>query len=287
MEKITHKKQLILLTLVLVVFVFFAGWWLSFQSVVEEQGRSVQWYGGTYGLMALLGSAIGFFASKRWGGYKTILGRALLFFSLGLFAQEVGQLVYTYYVYGTEEGSIPYPSLGDVAYFGSVLLYIYATMLLGKAVGVRFSLKSNSSKVIAFIVPAVLLVVSYWILLKGHEYDTSNLLTVFLDFGYPMGQAVYISFAIVAYLLSRKMLGGVMRSGILLLIFALFVQYVSDFNFVYQVSRDTYLPGKYGDLLYLVSYMAMSVAMVKYLMISDAIRTKPASGVEKTPPTKG
>jgi hypothetical protein len=249
-----------------IIFLSFAGWQLSFQSVVRAQGLSVQWFGGTYGVVALIGACIGFFTAHKWGGFKTVLGKALMLFSLGLLAQELGQLIYTYYVYGAKTG-IPYPSVGDIAYFGSVILYILAAVFLGKAAGVKFSLQRNVYKVVAIVIPAALLITSYAILLHHHQYDTHKPLTVLLDFGYPMGQATYISFAITAYLLSRRLLGGIMRAGISLIILALVVQYVSDFTFVYQNSHNLYVPGKFDDFFYLLAYFAMATALNKFRLI--------------------
>lgn len=259
---------------VALVLLGFFGWWISFQSIVEDQGTSVQWFGGTYGIMALIGAIIGFFAAKKWGGYKTVLGKALILFSLGLLAQEAGQLIYTYYVYGVKVDEIPYPSWGDVAYFGSVLLYICAAALLTKVTGIKFSLKRVKYKAVALLVPLALLATSYIVLLHNHEYDFSKPVTVFLDFGYPMGQAIYISIAITAYLVSRKLLGGVMKSGIVLVILALFIQYISDFSFIYQNSRGAYIPGKFVDLIYLISYFAMTVAMIKFHTIYNSLNSK-------------
>jgi len=269
---IYKNKLQIFITL---VFLGFLIWWISFQSVVTQQGESVKWFSGTDGLVALIGAIIGFFASRKWGGFKTVLGKSLMFFTIGLFAQEAGQLIYTYYVYGANI-QIPYPSWGDVAYFGSTLSYIAGAYYLSKAAGVKFSLKSTKYKAIAFIVPVVLLAASYGILLHNHQYDTSHPITVFLDFGYPMGEAIYISLAITAYLLSRKLLGGVMRAGITLVIVALLVQYVSDSNFIYQSSRGTYLGGQYADLLYLIAYYVMAIAMIKFHLIYNGLRTKTA-----------
>jgi hypothetical protein len=272
MEMIKNKTPKTLQLLIILIFVAFVAWWVSFQAVVENQALSVQWFGGTYGLIALIGSFVGFYGSHKWGGLRTIVGRALAFFSLGLLAQEAGQLIYTYYVYSAKI-DIPYPSWGDVAYFGSVLLYIYAAILLTKATGVRFTLKNRTYKLIAVAVPVILLAISYFVLLHNHEYDTSKPLTVFLDFGYPMGQAIYISLALVAYFVSRKLLGGVMRSGFVLIILALFAQYIADFSFIYQSSRGTYLAGKYVDLLYLISYFVMAMAMIRFLVIYSNLRT--------------
>ena len=262
MSLIKSKTQLILS----VIFLGYVAWWYSFQSTVEAQGKSVQWYGGTYGLLALIGVIAGFMAAKKWGGFKSALGKALIFFSLGLLAQEAGQLIYTYYVYGAKI-DIPYPSWGDAAYFASVLLYIVAAYFLTKVSGAKFSLKDHKYKVIAVAIPAILLIVSYAVLLNHHQYDTSHPLTVLLDFGYPMGQAIYISIALTAYILSRKLLGGVMRRGIVLVVIALLVQYISDFSFIYESSRSTYLSGKYVDLLYLIAYFLMASALIRFYNI--------------------
>jgi hypothetical protein len=256
-----------------VIFLAYVGWWASFQSVVQGQGVSVQRFGATYGVVALIGAVTGFLASRKWGGFKTVIGRSLMFYALGLLAQEAGQIIYTYYIYGAKI-QIPYPSWGDLAYFGSVLLYIYATILLAKAVGIRFSLKSKRYKLLTLLVFAAIITVSYAVFLNHHEYDFSKPLTAFLDFGYPMGQAVYISLAVTAYLLSRRMLGGVMRAGIIIIILALFVQYVSDFTFLYQSSRGTWLTGRWNDLSYLVAYFIMATAMVKFHLIYDGLRRK-------------
>jgi hypothetical protein len=264
------NKILILIT---IVFLAFVAWWASFQSVVNQQGVSVQRFGATYGVVALLGAIVGLFASHKWGGYKTILGRALLLYALGLFAQEAGQIIYTYYIYGAKI-QIPYPSWGDLAYFGSVLLYIYATVLLCKAVGVRFSLQRKMYKLIAFLIFAIILSTSYWVFLHNHQYDWHKPLTVFLDLGYPLGQAVYISLAVTAYILSRRMLGGVMRAGILIIILALIVQYISDFTFLYQSSRGTWQAGHWNDLSYLIAYFVLSTAMVKFLLTYNDLRRK-------------
>jgi len=254
------------------IFLGFVIWWASFQHVVDKQGLVTQWFSGTYGVVALIGSVIGFLAAKKWGGFKTVLGKALIFFSLGLLAQEAGQLIYAYYV-DAAKIQIPYPSFGDIAYFGSVLLFITAALYLAKAAGAKFSLKHNGYKAIAILVPIILLTTSYGVLLHQHQYDFSKPVTVFLDFGYPMGEAVYISIAITAYLLSRKLLGGVMKSGIILVIAALFIQYISDSTFIYQSSRGTYLSGKYDDLLYLIAYFMMTTAMIKFHTIYARLRS--------------
>jgi hypothetical protein len=270
MDMVKNKLQI----LVTLLFLGLVGWWISFQHTLNHPGLSLKWFDSvSYGSVALIGSIIGFCAARKWGGTKSTLGKSLSLFSLGLFAQYAGQLIYAYYIY-IDKITIPYPSWGDVAYFGSTLLYIAAALYLAKAAGVTTSLKSVKYKFVAVILPLLLLVTSYLILLHDHQFDTSKPVTVFLDNGYPIGEALYISIGLVAYLLSRKFLGGVMKAGILLIIFALVVQYVSDFTFVYQSNRGTYVSGNYDDLFYLIAYFAMTTAMIKFLVIYKRLRAK-------------
>lgn len=264
------NKLQILITL---LYLGCVGWWFSFQSVVQAQGMSVQRFGYLYGILAFLGALVGLLAARHWGGYKTVLGKALLFFALGLLAQEAGQLILAYYIY-VSKIQIPYPSWGDVAYFGSTLFYICGGYFLTKAAGVRYSLKSARYRAVALLVPAALLLTSFFVFLHHHQYDFHKPVTAFLDFGYPVGDALYISLALLAYLLSRRMLGGIMRAGILILILAMFIQYIADFSFLYQSSRGTYLAGQWVDLTYLTAYFVTASAMVKFNSIYNALRDK-------------
>src|SRR5258708_873516 len=98
-QKTTGKK---FLTTVWLTFLGFALWWLYITLFIrggDHNGVSNQVFAATYGVMALLGSAVGLVASRIWGGYKSLIGRALLFFSIGLFAQEFGQIAYSVYLY--------------------------------------------------------------------------------------------------------------------------------------------------------------------------------------------
>lgn len=219
-------------------------------------------FSDTYGIVALLGGIAGIYIAGKWGGFKSLMGRAILFFALGLLAQAFGQAVYSAYYFWLGE-EVPYPSLGDVGYFGSVLLYIYAIYCLAKVSGVRISLKSFFNKVIALLIPLALLTLSYYWFLRDYEVDSSAPLTTFLDFGYPLGQAIYIALAILTYTLSRKILGGIMKGPILFLLFALVIQYVADFVFLYQASRETWEAGGVSDYIYLTAYFLMTLALLR------------------------
>lgn len=99
--------------------------------------------------------------------------------------------------------------------------------------------------------------------LKNYEFDWSNSMRVFLDFGYPIGQAVYVSIAIFTLIAARNTLGGIMKWPITLILFSLIIQYFSDSYFLYASGNDLWQVGSIGDFLYLFSYFIMAISIVK------------------------
>jgi hypothetical protein len=261
----------------LLAFLFLTGWWVYLQ--ITKTGAENNWFGISYGAVALIGAVVGLRVSSRWGGLKSYIGRALAMFALGLFAQEFGQIAYWFYVF-ILKSDVPYPSIGDIGFFGSIPLYIYGVILLARASGAKFSLRSLSSKLQAFLIPLLLLIVSYRFFLQGYEFDWSHPLTVLLDFGYPFGQAIYISIAILAFLFSRKLLGGLMRSRILWVLFALFAQYISDFTFLYQSHNGTWQAGGINDYMYLISYLIMTLAIMSFGQLFIKLQSQSGSAAK-------
>ncbi len=246
------------------LFVFFLLWRfiLYFVPLVPEAGFNI-WsfaWGATYQIIALFGAVLGFTVAQSWGGWKSRLGRATIVLALGLLFQSIGQAISSYYVYTT--GNIPYPSLGDIGFFGSVLFYIWASLILARLSGVLVSMRAFSKKLEALFIPLILLVASYMIFLNGQELDWSQPLTVLLNIGYPLGQAFYVAIALLTFYMSKDVLGGVMKIPILLFLVALIAQYVSDFTFLYQAVRGLYIPEGLNDIMYFVSYFLMTIALI-------------------------
>ncbi len=219
-------------------------------------------WASSYQIIALLGGMFGLYVSRKWGGYRSIVGKAVLFFALGLLLQVFGQS-FDSYLNVLKNVEIPYPSLGDIGFFGSVVSYIVGAYYMLKSVGFKFSFKSLKGKLIAIIIPLIILISSYLFFLRGYEFDWSSPLRVFLDFGYPFGEAIYLSIAILAFLVSLNYLGGIMRKPILLFIFALFIQYACEFTFLSQASAGTWYAGGVNDFMYFTSYFIMALSLVK------------------------
>lgn len=253
-------------------FVVISGWWLTIYWRGLTEGNENNLFTLLYFWISLVGSLWGFYIAKQWGGLKSILGKTLFFLALGLLAQFIGQVTYSYYIYvlGVD---VPYPSIGDIGYFGSVVSYIIAVIYLLKVVGAKTSFRSYKGMSLAVILPLLLLLASYAVFLRQYEFDWNSPLRVLLDFGYPLGQAFYVSLAILSYLFSRKFLGGLMRGPILFLIVALVIQYFSDYMFLYQFNQDQWYVGGGNDYLYFLSYVVMTIALGNMGLILKQIRS--------------
>lgn len=257
----TLKKEWQAQVAIILLIILTCWWVILLLSGVKETSQNYL-FGATYGLMAVWGGAWGVINARKWGFIKSIMGRAVLVLSLGLLFEEFGQLVFSYYNLFANV-IVPYPSLADLGFFGIIPLYSYGAFLLAKASGIKVSLRSFKNKIQAFLIPLAMLSVGYFLFLSDYVVDLSNPLKTFLDFAYPLGDAIYISITILAYSLSRKLLGGIMRSKILFLLFAFVLQFIADFNFLFQSSRGTWLNAGYGDYLYLVAYFAMTLGLLQ------------------------
>ena len=254
--------------LFLVLFVF----WLLINFGVLSTDANHQLWAAFYQSIALVGGIVGLFYSRLWGGAKSYIGGGILLLSMGLLLQCLGQSVYSYYIF-YQHIAVPYPSLGDVGFFGSVIMYIGAAWQFARASGVSLKSKYFKSKIAVFILPLILLVVSFFVFLKGYVFDWTHPLKIFLDFGYPFAEAIYVSIALVTLFFCQQLLGGVMKRPITFLLLAFIFQYISDFVFLYQSNAGTWQVGGLNDLMYSISYLFMSLGVIyigkTYLKINE------------------
>lgn len=243
------------------LFAMFSIFWIYTHIMYEPASITWEMFAATYGLMALWGGIVGLIVSRSWGGFSSVLGRAMIMFSIGLLLQEFGQLTYSYYIY-FQHIDVPYPSVGDIGFFGSIPAYIYGIFLLGRAAGTHVSLRSYWGQAKAVLIPLVLLIISYMSFLVDYDLTEVPVLTLLLDFGYPLGQAIYVSLAVLVFILSRSLLGGIMRMPLFLMLGALVMQYLSDYMFLYQNLKGTWVVGGMNDYLYLFSYTLMTLGLI-------------------------
>jgi hypothetical protein len=246
----------------IVLFVLLTVWWRLSQEVVANSDHQIIYqFGSVYFTVAFWGAFCGL-ASFKNSSKKSLPSKAKLFFSIGLLCQVFGQISYAYY--GLHYGvRIPYPSIGDVGYFLSIPAYFFGGVYLAKATNAKIWLQSFENKFEAVMISIVTLAVAYGLFLGGYTFDFTNPLKVFLDFAYPLGQAMYVCIAILVYLAVQGEAKNPMRPVVFLALLGLFVQFLCDYMFVYEASRGTWFSGGMNDYLYLISYFLMSLTILR------------------------
>lgn len=250
------------LTYVLLIsyFIIFIWWIKIFISGVKVSDENYL-FGLAYAFIALIGGVNGLFVSKRWGGYKSLMGKGIIFLSLGLLSYWFGQVVWSYYNLFLKV-EVPYPSIADIGYFSAILFYIAGMYTFTKASGAKLTFNKLKGKLIAFIIPTSMLITSYFLFLQHISPDFSNPIKTFLDFGTPVGYAIVISMALTAYFLTKGVLGGTMKNRILYIISALIIQNITDNTFLYQYGTGTYYNAGINDLMFATSFTMMSLGLI-------------------------
>lgn len=254
-----------------IFFVVYTLWFIYFHLPGIPAGYQYDWFTVTYGLIAAWGGAWGLFIAKKWGGLGSVMGKSIFFFSIGLLFQEIGQLAYSYYIYVLDI-PLPYPSLGDYFFWGTLPFYALGVIYLAKASGVHISLRSVKGKIQAVLLTSGVLVLCYVVFLDGYHFDWSQPVKIIIDLGVPIGEAIYISLALITYTLTRGILGGIMRSKVLFILIALLAEYVADWTFLYQASRGTWSVSGINDYMYFVAYFLMTFALIQLQTIFNKLR---------------
>ena len=260
----------ILHILVIVYTLYFLTWLILNFTNIEFPDLAYNLFTDTYGILAAIGGIGGLVASKKWGGRTSMFGKAILLLSIGLLFQFLGQVSYAiyHYVYHVEN---PYPSFGEIFYFGSIPIYIVGIFLFAKSIGSFYMIKKASSMLLLIAVPLIALAFSYKLFLSDYIFSGVTPVTAFLDVGYPIGQSLYVSGAVLALLLSLKVLGGALRNVVLFLLLALIFQYFADTFFLYQTYSETWTEAGSSDMLFATAYTLMGIALLQIGLKSDIL----------------
>jgi|GEM_PF-327927 len=248
------------------LFVFLTGWFVVEKVFHLDSGRILLWT-NFYFPLPLYGAICAIFISRQWGGTKSTVGKTIIVFAVGLLAQVWGQISYSYLTTTTGD-QMPYPSIGDIGYFGSIIIYIYGLILLARAVGISFFSKSVYRQTQIIVITIALVVLPWLLFLRSYTFDFADPLRTGLDIAYLIGEALYVSMSVIILLFvcRNKKLGHSIRQPILWVLAALMVQYIADFNFLYQSQpgKETWAMGQYGDFIYLIAYLIMSFALLQF-----------------------
>lgn len=221
------------------------------------------------GFIPLVGGLNGLFVSKAWGGMKSAVGRALIFLSLGLISWGLGTYIFSGIYNLLLHIEVPYPSFADVGYILALPLWAIGIIELSKATGARFGLRSINGKFIFFLLPLIVIALSYYLLVvvaRGGEIPVadSGFLKLFFDFTYPIGDVIILTLATVVYGLSFNYFGGAFKKAIFFILASFCLLYVADFMFSYTTTLETWYPGDWIDLLFAAAMLVMSFGIAAF-----------------------
>jgi hypothetical protein len=60
-----------------------------------------------------------------------------------------------------------------------------------------------------------------------------------------------------------------MKNKVILLLAALLVQYSADYSFLFRFNRGTWYAGDFSDYLYLLAYILMIIALLRFKAVVD------------------
>ncbi len=260
------------LTVLATLFVFYMGWFLYLYITQTTSGGPANIYSNTYGIIPLIGGIYGFLLARRWGGFSSAVGRAVSFLSLGLITWGFGMVIWLYYniILGV---SVPYPSWADASFVISWPLWAIGIINLSRATGAKFELRKMEGKILLFVIPAVIIAISYYLLVvvaRGGVLtmpDSTlspfmNQLKLFFDLAYPIGDVVILSLSILIYGLSFKYFGGLYRTAIYIVLAGFIANYFADFTFSYTTTLTTYYNGSLADVLFTMTMTLLSMGIV-------------------------
>jgi hypothetical protein len=251
------------------IFFFISGFyvlsWILLQTIIENKESSIllNYYSDSYGLIALFATLLGISTSTKFGSFKSVTGKTILIFSLGMFFQFVGQLINTYYRV-IEQIDAPYPSSADIFYFLSIPIYIYGSYLILKILGAKRFFNNIINILMGTCIMFAMISLDYFLFLKDYDSTNSTQIQLFLDYSYPLLQATNVALILIGAFISSNRLGGVFKNPIILLLFALFIQYLADTTFTYKFISETLYAGDLPDLLYVLAYIIMGLSFTGF-----------------------
>ncbi|HSW88115.1 MAG TPA: NB-ARC domain-containing protein [Candidatus Saccharimonadales bacterium] len=261
-EKLHNPYIFTLIKITGVLFIIFTVFWMILQTIGSFHDINHRIFTQSYFIVALWGGLLGLYVSQKWGGLKSLMGKAILLFSLGLLAQTFGQLAYSLdtdlqHIYS------PYASLGDIGYFGTVPIYIYATVLLAKASGTKIHFFNIKKNIKLLLILSIIMIICFALLLQHYIFNWENPIKIFLDFAYPLGDMMYVYFAFLTYVQLKNSKEAIIRNKIFLICLALSMQFMTDYVYTYQVNLQTWQAGGIDDYLCIISYLLMTLAILQ------------------------
>lgn len=241
-----------------------ALWWLYLFVTHAINTQSNYLFGFFFSFIPLFGGMFGLVNFHNWGSFSSVMGKSVLFISLGLITWGIGQVIFSFYNIFLDV-EVPYPSLADVSFVLSWPLWGIGVYYLSRATGARFGLRSTGGKWLFLTIPVATIALSYYFLIViargGVLTDPDGFWGLFFDLAYPFGSVVLITLVALVYSLSIGFLGGKFRIAIYLILIGFVLNYIADFSFSYTTTIETFYSANWVDLLFSSAMFLLSLGV--------------------------
>ena len=261
-----NRKLTPLISIISVIYFITSVFWVAF---ILLSGHAATYEGPIFEyllkpfligimLLSLAGGFFGLLRSRESGGWQGGIGKGMIILSLGFLSWGLAMVIWNYYLFFFM-WEVPYPSLADIFFALAVILWIYGILRLGKATGVKFSLKSIWAKLTVIVVPLAILCISYYLLFiiaRGGVLDLNrSFLQIFIEFLVSLLDVMLLTTASLVFiftLLSHATFDRRYKGALFLLLFCFASNYIADFIFFFvNVGKNpAYFNGHIVDYLY-------------------------------------
>lgn len=219
-------------------------------------------------LVPIIGSTVGFAIARSWGGLKSRLGRAILFYSAGMLAWGLGVVGWLIYIYALGQTEVPYPSPADFVYMLAQIMWYAGSLTIAGVIGAQYAIKARYGWLRAVVASVAAVALSYVLLVtiarKGSIETTGLSLQTFFDFYYPIATALSLTLVTVVYLLARKYLGGIYKKAIIVLFVGFIFQFLGDFTYTWSTTTEMYYNGYYPDMLFTTAMLVLTWGLLLF-----------------------
>lgn len=258
-----NSKSSFLLGYIFVMILF----WIGMYSSDLKSLQINKFWGVGINFIPLFGGIFGLFTAQHWGGFKSAVGKGLIYLSLGLLSWSIGNWIWSYYNFFLDS-EVPYPSWADAGYIGAVPLWMFGVFYVSKATGVKYGLQKPLERLYLFILPIISFIISYYLLVnigRGGEITSGGgLLKIFFDFAYPVGDMIIVTIALLVYGLSLRYLGGRYKLPVIITLIGFVLMFFADFSFSYTTTLGTYYDGHPNNLLFITALFAMGFGISSF-----------------------
>lgn len=258
------NKKLKFVTILSITIFMLITWAIIYFSHSVGKAANNWWQVGM-SASALLFGVFGMMTAAKWSWFKSGIGRGIFLIAAGVFMWGVGNSGWTYYLFVDPNQQNPPAHILDILYSSAIPLWFVGILMLSRATGARYGLRSTVGKLFVVLIILAMSVGSWYLLVEvargGSSYFKLPFWEQFFDLGYSIGDAINATIAIALFALSWKLLGGRFKLPILTILAAFVMLYFADFLWSYLSGKNLYFNGDVADLLYMSTISAFGLGV--------------------------